>query len=124
MLNGGDPNLYGYVFNNPINLIDPSGKCTVCVGAVAGAVAGAIGGAVGEMINGGSYQDMGRSALNGAIAGAGGGLGLALAGEMIGLGYSALDAMTGVNNGSDFGAGVQELSKKKNSCPMPSGTLP
>jgi RHS repeat-associated protein len=30
LLNGGDTNLYGYVLQDPVNLIDPAGLCGVC----------------------------------------------------------------------------------------------
>jgi len=34
---GGDSNLYGYVLNNTVNLIDANGQCPVCVAALVGA---------------------------------------------------------------------------------------
>jgi len=40
---GGDSNLYGYVLNNTINLIDSNGQCPWCVGALVGAGVGVIG---------------------------------------------------------------------------------
>ncbi|MBI5874381.1 MAG: RHS repeat-associated core domain-containing protein [Deltaproteobacteria bacterium] len=40
---GGDVNLMGYVFNNPVNLVDADGRCPVCfVLAYTGAQAGAV----------------------------------------------------------------------------------
>jgi uncharacterized protein RhaS with RHS repeats len=34
----GDPNLYEYVFNNPVNYRDPNGQCPCCIiGAIGGA---------------------------------------------------------------------------------------
>ena len=50
MFNGDGPNLYWYVFNNPINLNDISGYSSVAgtMGRIAGGAAGrAIGGAIG-----------------------------------------------------------------------------
>jgi len=43
LFNGGDTNLYGYVLQDPVNLIDPSGKNWEGIGA--GILGGAIGGA-------------------------------------------------------------------------------
>ena len=50
---GGDTNLYGYVLQDPINLIDPSGLCPWCLGAVLGGGYALItGGSVTEIIAG------------------------------------------------------------------------
>jgi RHS repeat-associated protein len=39
---GGDTNLYGYVLNDPINMIDPNGESPLLVGAVIGAFVGTL----------------------------------------------------------------------------------
>ena len=65
---GGDPNLYRYGVDNPVNFIDPSGH-----GFIAGFIGAIIGGVVGgvtEAIQGGSWKDIAISALAGAGTGA------------------------------------------------------
>jgi RHS repeat-associated protein len=57
LFSGGDSNLYGYVQNDAVNLIDPSGlrplpgiPNSVVQGAIAGAIAGALFGAFGSFV--------------------------------------------------------------------------
>ena len=76
--NGGDQNLYRYVFNNPVNLIDPSGLVTFTLG-VSFRVPGGFGGidagvavSVPDSITGGDF-DLG---VFGTISGEGDGSGL------------------------------------------------
>ena len=42
---GGDPNLYAYVGNDPINATDPSGVCPLCAVVAGACLIGAAGGA-------------------------------------------------------------------------------
>jgi len=84
--NGGDSNLYGYVVNDPINLIDPSGKIlpvTIGIGAVIGGITAAANG-----------QSVVAGIVSGAIAGAFPGGGIAfnlLTGAVSGLVGSLID---------------------------------
>jgi len=73
---GGDSNLYGYTFNDPINWTDTNGMVApIIIAAGAGAVIGGISGAAGALVQGGSFTDV----LTGALLGAGTG---AVAGAM------------------------------------------
>jgi RHS repeat-associated protein len=73
---GGDTNLYGYVLNDPINLVDPDGRIVVNL----------IGGAIGAVVGAGIAVATGESALAGAISGGLSGLtvGGGLAANLIG----------------------------------------
>jgi RHS repeat-associated protein len=72
---GGDSNLYGYVLNDPVNLIDPTGECALVAGAAAGAIGGAAFDLIGQLFsNGGNlscvnWGQVGGSALAGAVFG-------------------------------------------------------
>ena len=48
---GGDTDLYGYCFNNPVNGIDPDGRLWI-FGTVVGGISGAIGGFTSGLISG------------------------------------------------------------------------
>jgi len=60
--NGGDPNLYGYVINDPVNWVDSNGLLGAYAGVTADVVAG-----YGFSITGGGYAGTGGSgSFNGA----------------------------------------------------------
>ena len=64
---GGDSNLYGYVLDDPVNFIDPTGNILFNAGgALAGAIIGAVVGAVNATISG---EEILSGALQGAAVG-------------------------------------------------------
>ena len=68
---GGDTNLYGYVLQDPVNLVDPFGLFCLSAGirdTVIGGISGAIGGAVTGAISGGVVGAI----IGGAVGGAAG----------------------------------------------------
>ncbi|HEV2199899.1 MAG TPA: RHS repeat-associated core domain-containing protein, partial [Bryobacteraceae bacterium] len=67
VFDGGDADLYAYVFNQPTAYRDPSGK--LGIGAVIGGVIGGITGAMGAKLQGGSTGDIVAGAIIGAAAG-------------------------------------------------------
>ena len=84
-------NRYSYVYNNPLRLTDPDGRCPNCVAAGVGAL---IGGAIEGGIdlysqlrqNGGDWSQINRGELSGSIAGgavAGGLAGFTLGGSLV-----------------------------------------
>ncbi|CAN5495769.1 hypothetical protein BH10BDE1_BH10BDE1_23670 [soil metagenome] len=66
MFKGGDTNLCGDVMNDLVNLIDPSGSCSWCIGAAVGGISA---GAVADLC-GGSARDVVVAAGIGALVGA------------------------------------------------------
>lgn len=98
---GRDANLYGYVHNDPLRFVDPSGlrRCHPLVGAIAGGALGGIAGAVGGgalgALAGGTLGGAGLSFVVpgvGTIVGGGGG--------------AAVGAQAGVYLGSGIGIGL------------------
>jgi len=93
---GGDSNLYGYVLNDPVNLVDPSGEY-----GLAGAFAGAVVGIFSTFIDpcGGfrfqGWKNLAINTLSGAAFGAIGAdfSNLTLAGTVGGLGASFLSSL-------------------------------
>jgi len=91
---GGDANLYGYTFSDPINLFDPSGLIFNPAGAVVGGTLGAVGGALGALATGGN-PFLG-AAVGGAVGAVVGGLGPAI-GHPVGLSLFR-GALAGIGN--------------------------
>jgi RHS repeat-associated protein len=121
LFNGGDTNLFGYVANDPVNLIDPSGHFGIA-GASYGFIAGLVGGYISSH---GSLYGTAAGGLAGAAVGflnpfaasaAGafaGGIAASLAGQVTGnfltdqpLGNINLGAAAFAGLGAGIGAGV------------------
>jgi RHS repeat-associated protein len=84
-------NRYSYVYNNPLRLTDPDGRCPNCVAAGVGAlIGGAIEGGIDLYLqlrqNGGDWSQINGGELGGSIAGgavAGGLAGFTLGGSLV-----------------------------------------
>ena len=98
---GRDVNFYGYVHNDPLRLIDPTGlrRCHPIVGAIIGGLLGAGGGGVVGGVLG--------AVAGGTIGGAGGTLVVPGVGTIAGAGSGVVvGAGAGAFGGSAIGAGV------------------
>lgn len=91
----GDTNLYGYVMNDPVNLIDPDGKCPMCFGAVVGGIAAGV--ATYVMNPNASPSTIATAVAVGAVAGAASG-GISAS--------SSLGVIFGANAAIGYGANV------------------
>ena len=97
---GGDSNLYGYVLNDPVNLVDRDGLNPVgsAAGALGGLVGGIIVGAVNGAMNGFSpkqfAEDVAVCTIAGLLIGSGAavGIGAGLIAEVAGIAHSANSA--------------------------------
>lgn len=109
---GGDGNLYGYVLNDPVNFVDPTGEFTALAGAAGGFVAGALGSFAGTLLAGGSIGDAATAGFQGALTGG-------TAGFLAGLcGGCAAGVFTGIafdllSNGAT-GAGIANSANSLN----------
>ncbi|MFT7880831.1 MAG: RHS repeat-associated core domain-containing protein [Sulfurimonas sp.] len=101
---GGDSNLYGYVLNNPVNFLDPTGESAHVPGFIgAGAIGGAIVGIIDASLNARcmreAWEIFWMNVSTGALAGlfaSGAGFFGAVAGEAGGIGLNALIGLNGV----------------------------
>ena len=118
---GGDSNLYGYVLQDPVNFIDPTGEVlTVGIGAIAGAIGGLIVGVatIHESGTTGFGNIVSTLAINittggmiGAMAGAGNIGPLAAAGlEITGVGLSAIVAADSV--AGELGSDLEAIAER------------
>lgn len=107
---GGDTNLYGYVANDPTNLIDPSGQCFL-VGAIIGGLSDAVTTiAINKLTGRKTFEGVGQAAV------IGGGAGAVTCGVSRAISaYRAAQALRaakkGVNVADDFFAGTRYTNK-------------
>ncbi|MGE9745721.1 RHS repeat-associated core domain-containing protein [Bdellovibrio bacteriovorus] len=87
LFNGGDTNLYGYTFSDPINFVDPSGHFGI-MGVLVGAATGGVVGGVSAALNPRAtkadiFAGVVNNAATGAFIGSGAGLGAIFAGSSV-----------------------------------------
>jgi RHS repeat-associated protein len=112
----GDLNLYRYVLNDPVNLVDPFGLyclSNVAIAAISGAAGGAVTGAIGAAA-GGPLAALAGAAVGAAVGGASGAFGEAIGasgpigGAALGAAGAAAEAgiAGGVGRGGIIGGGI------------------
>ncbi len=98
--------LYAYVGNDPLNGVDPSGNCPLCISAAIGAVAGGVGGGLAAFHSTGSWFATIGGVATGAVVGGGIGLNTPRLIETTGAAGAAAGAAVGGTFGSTVGSGV------------------
>jgi len=111
LFTGGDTDLYGYVLNDPVNLVDPSGEI-----GVAGAVIGIVAGAYGGFLSGITSGDM-AAGIIGGVAGAAAG---AIVGAFMPQASNIVGGMVGGAVSGFFGGAVGGATAKALSDPCAS----
>ena len=119
---GGSTNLYGYVVNDPVNFVDPSGKNPVLIAIGVTGFIGGVTSAIGTASQGGTYYQIGQSFGVGFVGGAGaatifilsGGSALAgFLGIVVDTGFTFVMAPTNLPPGmslGDVGTGLQGIT--------------
>ncbi|MBT4026280.1 RHS repeat-associated core domain-containing protein [Desulfobacula sp.] len=101
---GGDTDLYGYVLNDPVNLVDPTGE-------IAGVIIGAVAGAYGGFLSGMQSGRMATAVASGIAGGAAGSLvGIIMPGASSALGGMIGGAISGALGGAFGGAFGKKLN--------------
>jgi RHS repeat-associated protein len=102
---GGDSNLYGYVLDDPVGFVDPSGEFGIIGGLTGGFVGGFIVGIVDGLLNSNCIEEfvdiLKFDTASGVVAGflaTGGGAFGAIVGEIGGISLNALTALNSVPN--------------------------
>jgi RHS repeat-associated protein len=101
---GGNTDLYGYVLNDSVNLVDPLGLLAPGpLGAITGGITGTIGGAIGGAITRGMNNGL-QGAVEGTLRGGiAGGIAGTIGGFVTGIGGGVIGIITGTIAGGATG---------------------